>query len=440
MSQNSTVKLPELNRNATALVVGLLASLVILVQQPLRSLLDLAYEVEVLYQLDLVPALVALCSVLLFYRVTKRHETKLTQARMSEVTRLGTLAQALTNVVEQSALEAVLRQQFPRFVDQRDYWVLLPRQGRWEPFLAPSGASAALGPEQIEALVRQGVEDAPHADQRGDTSDYSSWPMRHGGQTIGLVIVRHDPPLSQTDTQALSAVTALVSTATNTVRLIADLHRSGVTDELTGCASREHGLMRLDGELRRVRRSTSSLTVIMLDIDTFKAVNDQYGHLVGDTVLAAVGESLARTLRSTDVRCRYGGDEFLLVLPETSLDRAIHVADRVRQGIADLAIPANGHTLRITASLGVSGIGPDELDPLAVVARADTALYDAKRGGRNQCHVAEIPKERTVSESEGLVIASQSGTRLALGDNESAPGRGTLIRVTLPVRGSEEGA
>ncbi len=391
-----------LSRNDTTLVIGLLASTVILFQQPLRSLLDLAYEIEVLYQLDLVPALVVLCAVLLFHQSSKHHQTTLeaerviakaeqTQARMSELTRLLTLAQALTNVVEKSALEAVLRQQFPRFVDQRDYWVLLPRQGRWEPFLEPSGASAALGPEQIEALARQGVEDAHHADQRGNTSDYSSWPMRHGGQTIGLVIVRHDPPLSQTDTQALSAVTALVSTATNTVRLIADLHRSGVTDELTGCMSREHGLMRLDGELRRVRRSKSSLTVIMLDIDQFKTVNDQYGHLVGDTVLAAVGESLARTLRSTDVRCRYGGDEFLLLLPETSLDRAIHVADRARRAIADLAIPANGHTLRITASLGVSGIGPDELDPLAVVARADHALYDAKRGGRNQCHVAELP-------------------------------------------------
>ncbi len=385
------MKLPDLNRNNTTLVIGLLASAAILFQQPLRGLFDLAYEVEVLYQLDLVPALVALCSVLLFYRVSKRHETKLTQARMCELTRLGTLAQALTNVVEQSALETVLRQQFPLFVDQRDYWVLLSSEGRWEPFLAPSGAPAALGPEQIEALAGQGVKGSPHADQSGETSDYTSWPMRHGGQTIGLVIVRHDPRLSQTDTQALSAVTALVGTATNTVRLIADLHRSGVTDELTGCMGREHGLMSLDGELRRVQRSRSSLAVIMLDIDTFKAVNDQHGHLVGDTLLAAVGASLARTLRDSDVRCRYGGDEFLIVLPETSLDGAIHVADGVRRAIADLAIPANGYTLRVTASLGISAVGPDELDPLTIVARADHALYDAKRAGRNQYHVAEVP-------------------------------------------------
>ena len=215
--------------------------------------------------------------------------------------------------------------------------------------------------------------------------------MRHGGQTIGLVIVRHDPPLSQADAQVLSSVTALVSIATNTVRLIADVYRSSVSDKLTGCMGREHGLMRLDGELRRVQRSRSPLTVIMFDIDTFKAVNDQHGHLVGDTVLAAVGESLERILRSADVRCRYGGDEFLIALPDTSVSDAIHVVERAREAIAGLAFPANGHTLRITASFGIANVGSGESDPLAVVARADKALYDAKRAGRNQYHVAEVP-------------------------------------------------
>ena len=118
-----------LSRSDSVLVIGLLASTVILFRQPLRSLLDLAYEIESLYQLDLVPALAVLCTVLLFHQSSKHHQTTLeaerviakaeqTQARMSEVTRLLTLAQALTNVVEKSALEAVLRQQFPRFVDQ----------------------------------------------------------------------------------------------------------------------------------------------------------------------------------------------------------------------------------------------------------------------------------------------------------------------------------
>ena len=146
----------------------------ILFQQPLRSLFDIAHEAESIYQLDLLQALVVLFTVLLFYRFSTHHQTKLTQARTRELTRLGSLAQALTNVVEQSALEAVLRQQFPLFVDQRDYWVLLSSQGRWEPFLAPPGAPAALGPEQIEALARQGVQDSPYAGQSGETSDYTS--------------------------------------------------------------------------------------------------------------------------------------------------------------------------------------------------------------------------------------------------------------------------
>ena len=329
-----------LSRNDTPLVIGLLASTVILFQQPLRSLLDLVYEIETLYRLDLVPALVVLCAVLLFHQFSRHHHTKLeterviakaeqAQARVDELTRLLTLAQALTNVVEWSALKALLRQQLPRFVNQRDYWLLLRDQSRWEPFLEPSGTSAALRPEQIEALARLGVEHSAHADGSDDTSGYTSWPMRHRNRTIGLVIVRHDPPLSQADAQALSSATALAGIAINTVRLFADLQRSKTIDKLTGCTGREHGLMRLDGELRRARRLQTPLAVIMLDVDNFKVVNDQHGHLVGDTLLAAVGESLTRTLRGSDLRCRYGGDEFLIVLPETSLDGAIHVADGV---------------------------------------------------------------------------------------------------------------
>ena len=126
----------------------------------------------------------------------------------------------------------------------------------------------------------------------------------------------------------------------------------------------------------------------MFDIDHFKMINDELGHLRGDDLLRAVGAQLTRVLRSTDVRCRYGGDEFLVILPDTPTLGAQQVAECLRREIATLAMVAGDRRIAVTASLGVAAAAMDDLGVTALIERADEALYRAKRAGRNRFCVA----------------------------------------------------
>src|SRR6184192_2419407 len=154
-------------------------------------------------------------------------------------------------------------------------------------------------------------------------------------------------------------------------------------DALTGCFNRAHALDVIDTELRRARRSHMPVSLIMFDLDHFKAINDHHGHLCGDAVLAAVGAKMRDVLRGSDLKCRYGGEEFLVLLPETPIEGAKRVADSLRREIADMPISWKDETVFITASFGVTVSLPAEISTEAVIGRADVALYRAKDQGRN---------------------------------------------------------
>jgi len=153
------------------------------------------------------------------------------------------------------------------------------------------------------------------------------------------------------------------------------------TDSLTGLANRRTLNEALQGEIDRAGRQNGTLSVIMADLDHFKAINDRYGHLAGDQVLAGVASVLENHSRPYDLAARYGGEEFVLLLPLTSTDDAIAIAERIRNEVGKIAVP--GRPIPITASFGVAnwmtGETPDEL-----LARADSALYRAKDSGRNR--------------------------------------------------------
>ncbi len=161
---------------------------------------------------------------------------------------------------------------------------------------------------------------------------------------------------------------------------MAELEVLATQDPLTGVYNRRRVLERLEEELEHSRRGEVPLSVCMLDVDHFKEINDAHGHQAGDAVLRDIATSLAATLRSTDSLGRYGGEEFLLVLPHTPLEGALEKADRVRHAVRACRA---GQDTAVTVSIGVATWRPgDTLD--ALVARADAALYEAKTGGRDR--------------------------------------------------------
>jgi diguanylate cyclase (GGDEF)-like protein len=155
------------------------------------------------------------------------------------------------------------------------------------------------------------------------------------------------------------------------------------TDSLTGLLNRRTALSQLEREIQRIRRTRQPMVVLMLDLDHFKSMNDTYGHLTGDRILAKIGSVLKATLRGADIAARYGGEEFLVLQFDTTLEDASIVATRIYKAVEEagreLAVP-------ITVSIGVTDLRPDDTVE-SVLHRADKALYASKQRGRNRFSV-----------------------------------------------------
>jgi diguanylate cyclase (GGDEF)-like protein len=209
-------------------------------------------------------------------------------------------------------------------------------------------------------------------------------PMRAGGGVIGVLGVPETAgPFTESRRRVLAAAATLLAVSLRNAELFREVRDNSLRDGLTGCFNRTHALDVLDTELRRARRSHAPVCVIMFDLDHFKEINDRYGHLCGDAVLAAVGNRMRDVLRGSDLKCRYGGEEFLVVLPETPLEGATRVADTLRRELSELKIDWKNETIRITASFGLTVAGDSEIDAQLILGRADAALYQAKDQGRN---------------------------------------------------------
>jgi two-component system cell cycle response regulator len=169
---------------------------------------------------------------------------------------------------------------------------------------------------------------------------------------------------------------------------IQQLRRQATHDGLTQLMNYQFFHETLGREMARSQRGNTPLTVIMADIDRFKAVNDTYGHLAGDQALKTVAEHLKTSLRETDCIARYGGEEFAMVLFNTQPDDALVVADRVRETLSDVPIQFGGQTFHITMSLGIATMYPDDaISREELIDQADKALYRAKSAGRNCCRI-----------------------------------------------------
>jgi diguanylate cyclase (GGDEF)-like protein len=170
-------------------------------------------------------------------------------------------------------------------------------------------------------------------------------------------------------------------------------------DSLTGLYNRWYVMEKIDSEMNRSLRHGCPVSLIMLDIDHFKRVNDSFGHSTGDRVLRSVGQVLRDSCRVYDVAGRYGGEEFCIVLPETKVSNTTAVAERIRERLAASRFDVGADSVVVTASIGIAGIdsleGEASLSPSALIDRADLALYSAKHHGRNRVEMWDVAMHGT---------------------------------------------
>lgn len=163
-----------------------------------------------------------------------------------------------------------------------------------------------------------------------------------------------------------------------------EIYRLTTTDGLTGIYNKRYFLETLEREMGRCQRYDRPLSLIMIDIDFFKRVNDTHGHLAGDTVLSQLGALIAAKVRKEDIFARYGGEEFALILPEIPNDGAVALAEKLRALVAATPMQFDGTKIDVTISLGLASLPKDETTVVDFVQRADDFLYQAKESGRNK--------------------------------------------------------
>lgn len=228
-----------------------------------------------------------------------------------------------------------------------------------------------LPPDEIARRMRQAVStECDHFEFRHRLADGSlqdvdvySGPIVYNGETA-LISFIHD--------------------ATRRKALEHKLKTMATTDSLTGCANRGHFLELLHWEFLRSRRSGTPLSFAMLDVDRFKAVNDTHGHLVGDAVLKAISDACRATIRESDCLGRLGGEEFGILLPETSPEEAPVVLARVLSAAANATVEIPRAVVAATVSIGHTALAPHDRNETPLLTRADAALYAAKANGRNR--------------------------------------------------------
>lgn len=212
-------------------------------------------------------------------------------------------------------------------------------------------------------------------------------PLLHGARLVGSIgVVSADPQrkFNERDQELLTMFAQHAAIAVENARLYKEKRQEAITDELTGLYNRR-GLFELgQREVERLQRFDEPLSAIMIDIDHFKQINDAHSHRIGDQVLRALAQRCKRILREVDLIGRYGGEEFAILLPGTSLENACLVAERLRQEIEIMPVPTDQGPLPVTVSLGVSCATADLKELAVLLDRADTAMYQAKQAGRNR--------------------------------------------------------
>jgi diguanylate cyclase (GGDEF)-like protein len=281
---------------------------------------------------------------------------------------------------------------------------LAPRQGEFEIYVYPN---VRLGEEigevitgtLIKKMTRLAEEEqerkvkvvvAGKAESRASSDDLKSVivPLETSSRTCGYAGIYRGKPFDYEEESVFKRFCAHIATALEKINLFEEIKSLSVCDGLTGLYNHVSIVSKLEQEAQRSRRYGSPLSVIMFDLDNFKEVNDAYGHLAGDEVLVEVARLIRNGVRSIDSVGRYGGEEFLVILPETDVRDAAVIADRLRQRLAGQTFPHEGREIRASISGGVAGYR-EEMDAGRLIGAADELLYQAKSEGKNMVRYEE---------------------------------------------------
>ncbi len=247
----------------------------------------------------------------------------------------------------------------------------------------------AIKRAEADAVAQAGTAEAQHDDCHALSSVL--WQSRDGAKPAGVMTVaRRAAPFEEGERDLFLYLAGQASASIENVALHELVSAQAVTDELTGLSNNRHFREWVETEAVRANRFGHELSLLMLDVDDFKQVNDTYGHLQGDEVLRMIGRVLREESRNIDEPARYGGEEFVVGLPETGPRGAKEVADRIRSRIEAARVPMvdGSGELAVTASVGVASMPAAASDVESLIAAADGALYAAKRAGKNRVEVS----------------------------------------------------
>lgn len=214
-------------------------------------------------------------------------------------------------------------------------------------------------------------------------------PLIAKGEVIGVINItnkKHDKLFNQKDLEFITSLANQAAIAIDNAKL----YELATKDGMTKLYIYRHFCTLLENEIRRCERYKRNMSLLMMDIDNFKRVNDTYGHLMGDTILRRLATTIQETIRNIDIPARYGGEEFVVILPETDKEDAVVIAERLRKSIAQIVVNVNEtQTLSPTVSIGLAQYSTDGHDPKELINAADTALYHSKHNGKNCVSIYE---------------------------------------------------
>jgi diguanylate cyclase (GGDEF)-like protein len=255
----------------------------------------------------------------------------------------------------------------------------------------PIPPTACWALKRGKAHLNRPVESALRCEHFDSDRETLEIPMMARGEVYGLLTFSsRDPEASAQLKEARKIISALadaMSLALSNLSLREKLRNQALRDPLTGLYNRRYMEDMLERFVRLAARKESSLAVVMIDLDHFKRLNDEHGHLLGDSVLRAVAGTITEALRETDIACRYGGEELIVLLPDCDMESALRKAEDIRQRIEALS---GDHGVEVTASLGVAALPSTASSVPDLVKAADAALYEAKGAGRNCVRQARL--------------------------------------------------